>query len=106
MAAAVFMMACGVKSVKVLKGKWQDDKDWKKSEKDQEDEKKPKANGATWNKADKLFAEYKDLKGASVVVVDMRDKKEKPFAKDAKSLNVAKFWDDKKQDTAEIGTVK
>jgi len=105
MAAAVFMISCGVKDVKVLKGKWQDDKEWKKSDKDLDAEKKPTAKGATFTKADNLFAEYKDLKGASVVVVDMRDKKEKAFAKDVKSLNVAMFWEDKKQDAVAVGTV-
>jgi len=104
MAAATFMMNSGMKNVRVLTGMWAADK--KDADKAMDKEKLATPKGTTFTKLDaKLFAELKDLKGASVSVVDMRAKQEPAFAKDAKVVSVAKFWDDKTKSTVVEATV-
>lgn len=73
MAAAAIMASSGMKSVRVLKGKWEDDKDYKKADKDQDAVKKGTAKGAAFTKVDAaLTADAKALAGKQVI--DMREK--------------------------------
>lgn len=100
MTAAAFMSACGVKSVQVLMGKWADDKDWKKADKDQVDVKKAAGTGAAWKDLPKEFwfsAEEmtKVQTGASTgQIVDMRSAEDfkKPFYKTSHNIEMDKMW--------------
>ena len=108
MAAAAIMASSGMKSVRVLKGKWEDDKDYKKADKDQDAVKKGTAKGAAFTKVDAaLTADAKALAGKQVI--DMREKadfdKEKYVKEGSFNVSLAKFWDAAKRDVVVEATV-
>lgn len=109
MAAAAIMASSGMKSVRVLKGKWEEDKDYKKADKDQDAVKKGTAKGAAFTKVDAkaVTADAKDLAGKQVI--DMREKadfdKEKYVKEGSVNVSLAKFWDAAKRDVVVEATV-
>lgn len=101
MNAAAFINACGVKSVQVLMGKWADDKDWKKAEKDQEPVKKATGTGAAWKDLPKEFwfsdeQMNKVQSGATTAtIVDMRSANDftaATFYKSSMNIEMDKVW--------------
>lgn len=101
MTAAAFMLACGVKHVQVLEGKFADDKDNKKAEKDQDAVKKAAGTGADWVDLPATFffsnEEMNKVQSGAVIgqIIDMRSAVsagKTKFYKTSISMEMDKIW--------------